>query len=128
MKLLLDTHIWIWHLIGSKKLGRKYRELLEDDDSEIWLSPVSIWETHLLIERRRLPVDQEPSEWIKRALIEFPVKEASMTFSIATRSRQIFLDQGDPADRFIAATAAEMKLTLVTADKSLKKYGDVKTV
>jgi PIN domain nuclease of toxin-antitoxin system len=127
MKILLDTHIWIWHLIGSAEMGRKHRRILEDDSSEIWLSPISIWETSLLIERKRLPVKQTAKEWINAALIEFPIKEASLTFSIANRSRIIKLSHEDPADRFIAATAAEMKLTLLTADHRLKNCQEIQS-
>jgi PIN domain nuclease of toxin-antitoxin system len=116
MKAMLDTHVWLWYLLGDERLSPRIREIIGDDEVELWLSPVSIWEAHLLIERERLPVTEPPSLWVKKALRLLPVREASLTFAIAVRSRAVSLTHQDPVDRFIAATAPEMSLPLLTVD------------
>lgn len=119
MKLLLDTHIWIWALIEPERLTRRVSALLEDPAHELWLSPISMWETSLLIERNRISVEGTPERWIDAALREFPVRDAVLTREVALSSRRVDLPHRDPADRFIAASAIVYELALVTADVRL---------
>lgn len=127
-RALLDTHVWLWYLVGDPRLSSAQREWIEDVRTELWLSPISVWEAHLLVERGRIAVADSPGHWVRRALQELPVIEAPLTFSIALRSRSISLDHSDPADRFIAATALEMKLTLLTSDERLLRNPSLHTV
>lgn len=60
MKLLLDTHIWLWSLLAPSNLAPAVSAALESPDSEIWLSPISAWEALLLVERGRILVDGDP--------------------------------------------------------------------
>ena len=119
MRVLLDTHIWLWYLLAGERLSDGHRACIQDPENEIWLSPISIWEAHLLIERGRLPIVQPPLQWVSSALQALPVNQAPLTFPIAMRSRQIRALHEDPTDRFLAATAIEMKLVLLTADERL---------
>lgn len=120
MKVVLDTHVWLWHLLGDERLSARQWELITDKKVELWLSPVSIWETHLLIERERLLISEPAALWLKKALQLLPVREAGLSFAIAMRSRALSLTHQDPAGRFIAATALEMKAPLVTSDERLR--------
>lgn len=119
MNLLLDTHIWIWSQLEPERLTSPVREALDRPDYELWLSPVSIWESLVLVERGRLRVSGDPKAWIDRMLKASPVREAPLTFEVAIESRRIDLSHQDPADRFLAATAQVQALTLVTADERL---------
>jgi PIN domain nuclease of toxin-antitoxin system len=119
MKVLLDTHVWVWFLTESQKLSSTHREIIEDETNEIWLSAISIWEVSMLIEKKRLSVGIPAKKWINQALVQVPIKEAPITFQIAKVSRTINLMNEDPADRFIAATAKTQNLALMTYDSSL---------
>ena len=119
MKLLLDTHIWLWSLAEPQRLSRRVRAGITRPGNELWLSPISVWELLVLAERGRLKLDDEPRRWIKQALAHTPAQEAVLTFEVAVRSREIMLAHPDPADRFLVATAIVHGLTLVTADASL---------
>lgn len=125
MKVLLDTHVWLWYLLADSRLPKRHRAIIEDDQSALWLSPVSVWEAHFLIESGRLPVDAPAEDWINHALSTLSVTEARLTFAVALRSRAINLPHQDPADRFIAATAAEMTIPLLTVDRRLRQCGAV---
>jgi len=119
LKLLLDTHIWLWYLQGNDRLSDNLQQIIASPDTELWLSPISVWETLVLAEKERIELSCEPIVWVKRYLRSLDFKEARLTYEIAMRSRQIELSHQDPADRFIAATAIELKLTLATVDRRL---------
>ena len=119
MKLLLDTHIWLWSLLEPKNLSRRVVKALESPDNELWLSPLSVWELLVLVEKGRLALDLEVGEWISRALSVVPLKEAPITYDVALETGRVQVPHRDPVDRFLAATAKVFELTLVTADQRL---------
>lgn len=119
MRLLLDTHIWLWGLLEPERLTADVARELERADVELWLSPISVWETLLLAEKGRLRLEVGAQEWVDRQLGAMPMRDAVLTREVASRSRQIDLAHEDPADRFLAATAAVYDLVLVTADARL---------
>lgn len=121
MSLLLDTHIWLWSLLEPQRLSRRVVRALSSNENELWLSPISIWEFLILVEKGRVVLTVEPDAWLDQASAIAPMHEAPLTNDIARESRRINLPHQDPADRFLAATAAVLKLTLVTADERLKK-------
>ena len=126
MNLLLDTHIWLWSLREPKRLGRRVRNELRDHSNELWLSPVSTWEVLLLNARGRIRLHGELSEWLTRATAH--MREAPLTHEIVLAAHQLPLPHPDPADRFLAATALVLGLTLVTADERLLGLGEIATL
>lgn len=105
MKLLLDTHIWLWYLLGEERLSIELQTTIADETNELWLSPISIWETLILAEKGRISLQPNAVTWIDLALKTLEICEAPFVREIAILSRQIQLPHQDPADRFIAATA-----------------------
>lgn len=119
VKLLLDTHIWLWYQLGDDSLSLQLQHAIADPSNELWLSPISIWETLLLAEKNRISLQPEARVWIRLALNNLETHEAILNHDIALLSRQIELPHQDPADRFIAATAIFYELTLATVDQNL---------
>jgi PIN domain nuclease of toxin-antitoxin system len=119
MKLLLDTHIFLWSLLDPSKLGNQVAAELENPSNELWLSPITTWELIILVEKGRVILASDPTSWIRKVLIEIPFKEAHLNHEVAILSRLIDLPHQDPVDRFLAATAKVYDLTLVTADERL---------
>lgn len=119
MKLLLDTHIWLWSLLEPERLVPQVRAALQSPGNELWLSPISIWEALILVERGRLAVNADAITWVEDMVRALPRREAAVTHEVAIESRRVNLPHQDPADRFLAATAAVYQLTLVTADERL---------
>jgi len=126
LKLLLDTHIWLWTLGEPNRLGHRLRHELKDAHNELWLSPVSTWEAFLLNAKGRIRLHENPREWLARATARF--QEAPLTHEIVLAAQQLPFPHPDPADRFLAATAQVLDLTLVTADERLLGLGDIKTL
>ena len=128
MKLLLDTHIWIWYLLGNERLSQTLRGAIANENNELWLSPISVWETLILAEKGRIVLKPDPPTWILNSLQQLDTKEAPLSNDIALISRQLQLEQQYPADRFIAATAIHLQLTLATVDQQLTKVGWLNTL
>jgi PIN domain nuclease of toxin-antitoxin system len=128
MKLLLDTHIWIWAIETPEKLGRAVRRQIGRQGNELYLSPVCIWEAHMLVQRKRLRLRREFSEWLDDVFKATPLREAPFNFAVAAQAASIQLPHGDPGDLFLAATALVFDLTLVTADEQLLSCPGLKTL
>lgn len=119
MNLLLDTHVWLWSLLEPEQLSSPARDALASVENTLWLSPISTWEVLVLAEKGRLKLDMQGQEWLDQARRVAPMREASLSHEIARESRRLNLPHQDPADRFIAATAKVLGLTLMTADQNL---------
>ncbi len=126
MKLLLDTHIWLWGLLEPDRLGHRVRQELTNNANELWLSPVSTWEALLLADRNRISIHGHLTAWAARATSHF--HEAPLTHEIVVAAHNLPMAHRDPADRFLAATARVLGLTLVTADERLLGLGDIATL
>jgi PIN domain nuclease of toxin-antitoxin system len=126
LKLLLDTHIWLWSLAEPTRLARRVRAELKDPGNELWLSPVSTWEALMLNARGRIRLHGDLGDWVTRATAR--MREAPLTHEIVVAAQQLPLPHPDPADRFLAATAGILGLTLVTADERLLGLGEIATL
>jgi PIN domain nuclease of toxin-antitoxin system len=102
------------------------RNELTKAQNELWLSPVSTWEILLLNSKGRIHLHENPANWVARATANF--REAPLTHEIVLAAHQVPLSHSDPADRFLAATAEVLDLTLVTADERLLGLGEIKTL
>ncbi|SRR6266446_644478 len=119
MKLLLDTHIWLWSIGEPHRLSRRVARALDDRENQLCLSPISIWEALLLSRKGRIKIVDDFAAWVADALSRVPLSEAPLTFEVANALPTISLPHADPADLFLAASAKAFGLTLVTADRNL---------
>jgi PIN domain nuclease of toxin-antitoxin system len=126
VKLLLDTHVWLWSMAEPRRLSRRVQSELRNAANEFWLSPVSTWEALLLRARGRIQMRGSASEWVSSATA--PFREAPLTHEIVLAAQELPLAHNDPADRFLAATAGVLGLTLVTADERLLGLGAIATL
>jgi PIN domain nuclease of toxin-antitoxin system len=125
MKLLLDTHIWLWSALDEARLSSRVAAALENPSNELWLSPISLWEVLTLCQKRRLILAPNPQAWIADTLDATPMREPQVTYQVAQETARVHLSHRDPADRFLVATARVFGLTLVTADEHLIKARQV---
>jgi PIN domain nuclease of toxin-antitoxin system len=125
LKLLLDTHIWLWAVHDPDRLGKRLLRELNDEANELWLSPISTWEALTLNFKGRIHLHGDLREWVARATAG--TREAPLTHEIALAARQLPLHQ-DPADRILAATAQALDLVLATADERLLGLGEIRSM
>jgi len=121
--ILLDTHAAIWILRNDAALGKKARDVAvaAADDGQLAISAISFWEIALLIAKGRLRSLDDPSE-TRALMFRAGIQEIPLTGEIAILAVQLDALHGDPADRFIAATAITHDATLMTADETLLNW------
>src|ERR1700688_694598 len=105
MKLLLDTHIWIWTHLEPWNISSEVTNELASTRNELWLSPLSIWELVLLVEKKRLELNADMGEWVQQSMKDLGLQEAPFTSAVAHELRFTTLGYRDPGDRFLVATA-----------------------
>ena len=119
MKLLLDTHIWLWSMLEPQHLTRRVEKALADPANELWLSPVSVAELTVLLRKGRLTLPNDIQGWVTKTIQDLQLIEAPLTIEVALAISSINFPHGDPADHFLSATAKVFNLTLVSADQHL---------
>ena len=121
--ILLDTHVALWIASGDDALGHtsqiKTRQAFREN--HLFISAISFWEIALLISKDRLQTSKSAAQ-LRAELIESGVTELPLTGPIALASVALVDLHGDPADRFIAATALVHNAALMTADQQLLRW------
>ncbi len=122
MKLLLDTHIFLWYILADPQLPTTYRDAIRDPSNEVFLSVASIWEAVIKYALGKLPLPAPPALYMPRQraahqITSLPIEEAALTHlaTLPTLHR-------DPFDRILIAQALHHGLTLVTADDAVRAY------
>jgi PIN domain nuclease of toxin-antitoxin system len=122
MRLLLDTHVWLWQGLAPERLGPRTRAVLEDRKNESFLSVASIWELAIKDEAGKLELPVEFQVYIRTRLVksEARVLEVSLDHLFVLKSLE--RRHRDPFDRLLVAQAQVEAMTLVTADERLFAY------
>ena len=129
--ILLDTHVWIWYVVGEKELQAKTRTMIATalHENEAYLAAISVWEIAMLNKKQRITLGMPCLDWIKKSLDLTHAKIVPLTPDISVESINLpgkFHE--DPADRMIVATARVEDLTIVTRDKNILNYSRNKYV
>jgi PIN domain nuclease of toxin-antitoxin system len=121
MKLLIDTHLYLWWLQDSPKLSEKARQQIQDA-TEVYVSSASIWEATIKasIGKLSVDIDQLVAEISKSGFQELPITAAHA----ATVARLPEIHK-DPFDRILIAQAMSEPLRFLTADGLLKSYSEL---
>ena len=123
MRLLLDTHIWIWRLLEPDRLSSRLSKVLSDQDVQMYLSPIAVWETLVLARKGRLRLEPDGKQWVTQALRSSQLVMIPLTHEIAITSESLKgYGSSDPADRFLVATALVEELVMATADRTMHDY------
>jgi PIN domain nuclease of toxin-antitoxin system len=125
---LLDTNAWKWLIVGDKlKPAAKF---LAEPETPLFLLDISFWEIFKAVEHETLKLDFPPLDWVQTAL-KSNITVLAITPEIADQSCKLAaqgLKTEDPADQLIVAAAIVHRLTLVTRDHLISKWGGVKVL
>jgi PIN domain nuclease of toxin-antitoxin system len=129
VKLLLDTHVWIWSQESPEKLGKEARRLLVDGKSTNHVATVSVLELARLVAAGDIFLNRPLPAWVETAVEELHAEELAMSREIAAEAYALPGEfHRDPADRILVATARRESLTLLTADPRILSYPHVKAL
>jgi PIN domain nuclease of toxin-antitoxin system len=122
MKLLLDTHVFLWYISADPQLPTVYRDAIRDPANEVYLSVASVWEAVIKHALGKLPLPAPPALYLpqQRAahrIAALPIEEAVLA-DLATLPPL----HRDPFDRILISQALHHGLTLVTVDDAMRAY------
>lgn len=126
-KILLDTHVWLWAMNGnteylSKEFCKFFNKIIKTKN--VMISPMSIWEIGMLVDKGRIEIGMDTLDWINQALDVQGMQLLPITPRIAIQSTKIPGSlHGDPVDRLLIASAYEENAVLVTCDKKILEFG-----
>jgi PIN domain nuclease of toxin-antitoxin system len=122
MKLLLDTHVFLWYITADAKLPESFRVAIQDTANEVFLSAVSVWEAVIKHSLGKLSLPDAPATYVRQqraahGISGLPVDEGAMSYLAALAPVH-----RDPFDRLLVAQALQHGFTIVTVDPSISMY------
>ena len=124
MRALLDTHILLWAIGGSRRLPRQVRQAILDPANEILFSAASIWEIAIKSQVRRGDFAADPAE-IATAAIDSGFDELPVRAQHGALTARLAMHHRDPFDRLLIAQAMTEPARLITVDARLRRYSDL---
>ncbi|MGK7878229.1 MAG: type II toxin-antitoxin system VapC family toxin [Xenococcaceae cyanobacterium] len=122
MRLLLDTHCWLWWLVEPERLSETAREAITAFDNELWLSVASIWEIGIKVKAGKLKLPQAPENLIPQQMQVDRLLALSITASHALKAAALPLHHKDPFDRMLIAQTQLEKIAILTNDTVFASY------
>ncbi|HUC15700.1 MAG TPA: type II toxin-antitoxin system VapC family toxin [Acidimicrobiales bacterium] len=121
MRLLLDTHVFLWLLTEPERLG-KHVASLEDLSNELFLSAASSWEIAIKVQLGRLDLPDEPKRYVPDRMRAIGAGPVPVEHNHALAVSELPLLHRDPFDRLLVAQARDLRLRIVTADAQITRY------
>ena len=123
MKVLLDTHAFLWFIEDSPKLSAAARSVIEDGLNTPLLSVASLWEMAIKISLGKLVLTEPFETMVPEQLDLNGIDQLGIDFEHVTRVSKLPFHHRDPFDRLLVAQALVEELPIVSADSSLDAYG-----
>ena len=101
MKILLDTHCWLWWITTPEKLGPESQQLIMDGHNEIFLSAASSWEIAIKYALAKLPLPEAPEKFIPPRLMRDAIRPLPINHTHALHVASLPLHHRDPFDRLL---------------------------
>ena len=120
MRLLLDTHAWLWWLSDDRRLGRRARQALGNPRREVYVSAASAWEIAIkaALGKLRMAKADLDAEIGANGFLELPIRTRH-----ALQAGRLAPVHEDPFDRMLVAQAQVEDLAVVTGDPIFERYG-----
>jgi len=122
MKLLLDTHIFLWFISADLRLSILFRDIIKEPNNTIFLSVASVWEIIIKYNLGKLLLPQSPEIYIPRQRQIHRIKSLPISESSLKNLASLPDLHRDPFDRILISQALTSNLTLVTVDPEIVRY------
>jgi PIN domain nuclease of toxin-antitoxin system len=122
MKLLVDTHVFLWYISADPQLPIAFRDAIRDPTNEVYLSVASVWEAVIKYALGKLPLPAAPAEYLPQQRDAHHIKSLPIEEQAFVHLASLPLLHRDPFDRIMVAQALQQGLTLVTVDDAVRAY------
>ncbi|MEL4895044.1 type II toxin-antitoxin system VapC family toxin [Crocosphaera sp. Alani8] len=122
MKLLLDTHSFLWFIDGSSKLSQNARTLIENQTNERFLSIASLWEITIKVSIGKLKLQLSISDLVREQMYDNDISLLAITPQHLDILEQLDFNHKDPFDRLLIAQAIAENLTILSLDSMFDNY------
>ncbi|MDZ7957923.1 MAG: type II toxin-antitoxin system VapC family toxin [Aulosira sp. DedQUE10] len=122
MKILIDTHIFLWFISGDSRLSTDIRDAIRDSDNAAYLSVISVWESIIKYQLGKLPLPETPETYLPRQRDLHKITSLAIDESSVVQLAQLPPLHRDPFDRILICQALQNKLTIATVDAAIRAY------
>ncbi|MHC5936734.1 type II toxin-antitoxin system VapC family toxin [Nostoc sp.] len=122
MKLLLDTHIFLWFISGDPKLAIHLQNSIRDLNNDVYLSCVSVWEATVKYQLGKLPLPESPEIYLPKQRQQHLISNLNLDEESVAQLLKLPLLHRDPFDRMLICQALQHNLTIVTVDPVIRSY------
>ncbi len=122
MRLLLDTHIFLWYITGDSRLPAPTLQTIREPSNEVFLSVISIWEVIVKHQLRRLPLPRPPEIYVPQQRQRHRIASLPLDEESVAKLAELPSLHKDPFDRMLLCQALQHGLTVVTADDAIRSY------
>lgn len=122
MRILLDTHIFLWFISGDARLLANIRNAIRDSDNEVYLSSVSIWEAIVKYQSGRLPLPEPPEAYLPKQRNLHQISDLALDEGCVVKLANLPPLHRDPFDRMLVCQALQNSLTIATVDSAVRAY------
>jgi PIN domain nuclease of toxin-antitoxin system len=122
MKILLDTHAFLWAITEDAQLSRRAREIFTARTSELFLSVASIWEILIKVQLKKLPLTKPVIPFLREQLANNNIHVLPIVLDHVARLEDLPVHHRDPFDRILLAQSLEEGWPLLSADPLLARY------
>lgn len=123
MKVLVDTHTFLWALLHDHRLTPKAKQVLRSDEHELVFSLVSLWEIAIKIKTGKLNTIGSSVAYIRDEMNAYAMELLPIRYQHILNLEQLPHHHSDPFDRLLIAQAFTESLPILTSDKAFKQYG-----
>jgi PIN domain nuclease of toxin-antitoxin system len=122
MKLLLDTHVFLWYISADVRLPPVFRSAIDDPSNQAYLSVASVWEAVVKYALGKLPLPAPPAEYLPERRIVHQIASLALDEGALRELANLPALHRDPFDRILIAQALQHGLTLLTVDDDVRAY------
>jgi Uncharacterized protein conserved in bacteria len=122
MKILLDTHIFLWFISADIRLSTDVRDAIRDPDNEVYLSAVSVWEAIVKYQLGKLPLPEPPEIYLPKQRDIHQIVSLALDESSVAQLANLPPLHRDPFDRMLICQALQNGLTIATVDAAVRAY------
>jgi len=122
MKLLLDTHIFLWYINTDPRLPGLVKDAVQDRNNDVFLSAASVWEAAIKNALGKLPLPGPPAEYLPRQRRAHQIESLPITEEAISHLVGLPALHRDPFDRILIAQALQHGMTLASVDEVVRKY------